>query len=964
MKLPLISDSKAKRAERENRMLAIEPVTKDLTRNSMPFGSNIQSSNILTTDEELLKSKKHSTAIVMARMMSSNQSFTDSIMDEGSESGDHRGDSDLNDVDDFITDYDGDSITDYDGIEVDFESHHQRQLKAIPPPPAQQADNARTTRQIEFDPLELGRESSHNKISRRSMEDNSSSGKNSALSFSEKTSCDRSNSKKKRNSNSRVKTIVRGETKRIKRWKLASMIVVIVVGLVFSFLLFFQVYHTNVAKYDDSTPTVGDDPFFYKAVFHLEDSANLALRRSVQSLEAISRALTEYANSDKGDIGLAGNPTHDFPFVTLPNFRELTSELYGMTNATTNELFSRLFWAPIIDASVRDEWEQYSFDNQAWILNTGEGIENVNVLEMPVQIAPSIHSNLKFHSHRDDDEVWSMSTRFQYSKGEESSIESFLPAWQAFDFVDPNGFHDEMHGLHQGHNGHQMDHSGHQMDHSGHQMDHGDHTGHRRDLEEGLNLACEVSFVNFDLNTWFTPAAAAFKDDHTIMLDDDDYVSRSQLDGAVHVWNDPPFDLVDREHEHLEDGSNCNMSLFIRVPIYDNLESQFVVGYVFALLHEELGLFRGGLREETEAMPLRLVVKEERKGRAIETRRRTYEIRGSQISFIGEGDHHDKKYDDKVYKFKVRSQSEESTSSTVYLLYPTDEFFITTKILNARADSPMISLSERYPAIEAIWSASLVASVFAVILILFVCYDNSVEDRQRKLLRQAERTDAIVGSMFPANIQGRLMMIDDDTIESSKRGHQRKLADRKETEYPLGFESSTHTSPTQTDGTRSSLQLTNTSFHQRLGRKHGHGNWNRFHSQPSTPQSTNDMKADESILRFGNTKPMADFYPNTTILMCDIAGFTAWSSARAPADVFRLLETIYGAFDDIARSEKVFKVETVGDCYVACAGLPVRVSCDKSSLERGPIRLRYGYFDDLPLHIQSDTNAFDCSSSF
>ena len=71
---------------------------------------------------------------------------------------------------------------------------------------------------------------------------------------------------------------------------------------------------------------------------------------------------------------------------------------------------------------------------------------------------------------------------------------------------------------------------------------------------------------------------------------------------------------------------------------------------------------------------------------------------------------------------------------------------------------------------------------------------------------------------------------------------------------------------------------------------------------------------------------MADFYPNTTIMMCDIAGFTAWSSARAPADVFRLLETIYGAFDDIARSEQVFKVETVGDCYVACAGLPKKVS--------------------------------------
>jgi class 3 adenylate cyclase len=38
--------------------------------------------------------------------------------------------------------------------------------------------------------------------------------------------------------------------------------------------------------------------------------------------------------------------------------------------------------------------------------------------------------------------------------------------------------------------------------------------------------------------------------------------------------------------------------------------------------------------------------------------------------------------------------------------------------------------------------------------------------------------------------------------------------------------------------------------------------------------------------------------------------------------VFQLLETIYGAFDEIARHRGVFKVETVGDCYVAVVGLP------------------------------------------
>lgn len=52
------------------------------------------------------------------------------------------------------------------------------------------------------------------------------------------------------------------------------------------------------------------------------------------------------------------------------------------------------------------------------------------------------------------------------------------------------------------------------------------------------------------------------------------------------------------------------------------------------------------------------------------------------------------------------------------------------------------------------------------------------------------------------------------------------------------------------------------------------------------------------------------------------SGFTAWSSTRDPAQVFQLLESIYNAFDAIAKTRKVFKVETIGDCYVAVTGLP------------------------------------------
>jgi class 3 adenylate cyclase len=54
-----------------------------------------------------------------------------------------------------------------------------------------------------------------------------------------------------------------------------------------------------------------------------------------------------------------------------------------------------------------------------------------------------------------------------------------------------------------------------------------------------------------------------------------------------------------------------------------------------------------------------------------------------------------------------------------------------------------------------------------------------------------------------------------------------------------------------------------------------------------------------------------------TLLYADISGFTAWSSSNSPQEVITHLSEIYTAFDKICVRLKVYKVHTIGDCYVA-----------------------------------------------
>jgi hypothetical protein len=146
----------------------------------------------------------------------------------------------------------------------------------------------------------------------------------------------------------------------------------------------------------------------------------------------------------------------------------------------------------------------------------------------------------------------------------------------------------------------------------------------------------------------------------------------------------------------------------------------------------------------------------------------------------------------------------------------------------------------------------VVSGIFALAIVMFFFYDNLVERRQTLILNKAVQSTAIVSSLFPKNVRDRLMQTTDET-----------------------------------DNYGNQIGIRNPRLKSLLGET---------------------AKGNEA-----NSQPIADLFPNCTVLFADIAGFTAWSSAREPTQVFMLLQSVYQAFDKIATRRKVFKVETIGD---------------------------------------------------
>ncbi|CAB9521876.1 stable enterotoxin receptor [Seminavis robusta] len=262
----------------------------------------------------------------------------------------------------------------------------------------------------------------------------------------------------------------------------------------------------------------------------------------------------------------------------------------------------------------------------------------------------------------------------------------------------------------------------------------------------------------------------------------------------------------------------------------------------------------------------------------------TFEIRGNIATFVDDGDQHEvtPEFDAMKTSFVFGSPLMEPIASLTYTGRPLyDDFCPYTFHIY-----PSQELKDKYVTTKPMWYAVIVCGVFLFTSLVFLTYDWLVERRQRLVLSSANEADAVVSSLFPSSVKERLY---ENERTSMALKQQQQQQEQQSTRYSSG-----------------GAILKNNNNENTVKEFMGTAN----------PNNKSDSALQQEV------SPIAELYPETTIMFADLVGFTSWSANRQPNEVFVLLETLYGLFDAAAARRGVFKVETIGDCYVAVTGLP------------------------------------------
>jgi adenylate cyclase len=71
-----------------------------------------------------------------------------------------------------------------------------------------------------------------------------------------------------------------------------------------------------------------------------------------------------------------------------------------------------------------------------------------------------------------------------------------------------------------------------------------------------------------------------------------------------------------------------------------------------------------------------------------------------------------------------------------------------------------------------------------------------------------------------------------------------------------------------------------------------------------------------------NQQPIAAQYDDASILFADVVEFTPMAATMTPMRLVDLLNEVFQCFDDLVEKYDLEKIKTIGDCYMAAAGVP------------------------------------------
>ena len=102
---------------------------------------------------------------------------------------------------------------------------------------------------------------------------------------------------------------------------------------------------------------------------------------------------------------------------------------------------------------------------------------------------------------------------------------------------------------------------------------------------------------------------------------------------------------------------------------------------------------------------------------------------------------------------------------------------------------------------------------------------------------------------------------------------------------------------------------------------------------------------------------IAQAYDEVTVVFADLVGFTDQSSRAEPPEVVAVLDEVFRRFDAIAERYGLETIKTIGDAYMAVAGVPESRDRDADAAARAAIAMR----DDVrelrwpsgdPMHVR------------